>query len=469
MKIRKFSQFNESSSNFYTELTYDQYFENFNNLVKFYKSDYEFIVNLISKDYKIEYRINNAHVFKDDECGYTNQAPQIMMIGKDKTYVISKKRDEYFIVEICNTDDIKYSNRKGTYYYCDQLDGLSKLLTIKGVTNKVNESVIDTKNKWFDDIKDLFQTYVDEYKLNKVGILTPINDMKEYDYKFIPKKFEVEIIINGSIPNIKNYVNRINKFGYKSIIEENISPSKPYNQKFKFIKIFVINPSATRANVRHYLLESKKDDTLYIFDLDDTLVLNPRFEELAIEYLKEDVTIRSLLQSSNRKIGVTMDKLKWENGKIYVEDPNQEIEIKGNWVRKGKRVYLIPPDRFYFTNMSLPINTTNLSEFYNSVENKAIVTGRANDIKHKIIDSLNKFDLEMPNYGLHCYPAKAQTSDKVALWKAKTIIELIKNSGFKKVEFYDDNSKWVNKVTAMVKKELPDINWSGIKYKHKNG
>lgn len=215
--------------------------------------------------------------------------------------------------------------------------------------------------------------------------------------------------------------------------------------------------------------ERKHKDKLFIFDLDDTLVLNPRFEELAIEYLKEDVTIRSLLQSSNRKIGVTMDKLKWENGKIYVEDPNQEIEIKGNWVRKGKRVYLIPPDRFYFTNMSLPINTTNLSEFYNSVENKAIVTGRANDIKHKIIDSLNKFDLEMPNYGLHCYPAKAQTSDKVALWKAKTIIELIKNSGFKKVEFYDDNSKWVNKVTAMVKKELPDINWSGIKYKHKNG
>ncbi len=465
MKIRNFSQFNESSSNFYTELTYDQYFENFNNLIKFYKSDHDFISNLISKDYKIEYRINNVHVFEDDERGYTNQAPQIMMIGKDKTYVISKKRDEYFIVEVYKNDEVKYSNRKGTYYYCDQLDGLSKLLSMEGITNKsINESE-EIKSKWFDDVKDLFQEYIDEYKLNKVGILTAINSMKEYDYKFIPKKLETEIIINGNIPFIKNYVDRLNKFGYKSTIEENIVPSKPANQSFRFIKITIINPIFTS----HYLLESKSDDTLYIFDLDDTLVLNPRFEELAIEYLKEDVTIRSLLQSSNRKIGVTMDKLKWENGKIYVDDPNQEIEIKGNWVRKGKRVYLIPPDRFYFTNMSLPINTTNLSEFYNSVENKAIVTGRANDIKHKIVDSLNKFDLEMPNYGLHCYPAKAQTSDKVALWKAKTIVELIKNSGFKKVEFYDDNSKWVNKVTAMVKKELPDINWSGIKYKHKNG
>lgn len=464
MKIRNFSQFNESSDFYCNELTSEQYNEHFNNLVKFYKSDYDFLSNLISKDYRIEYRINNTHLFKDDECGFTNQAPQIMIIGKgwkaDKTYIISKKRDEYFIVEVCNTNDIRYSNRKGTYYYCDQLDGLSKFLTNEGVTNKVNESVIGPKNKWFDDIKDLFQTYVEEFKLNKVGILTPISDMKEYDYKFIPKKFEVEIIINGNLPNIKNYVSRINKFGYKSTIEENISPSKPYNQNFKFIKIIVINPSVT---------ESIKDDTLYIFDFDDTLVLNPSFEKLAIEYLKEDITIRSLLQSSNRRIGVTMDKLKWENGKIYVDDPNQEIEVKGNWIRKGKRVYLIPPDRFYFTDMSLPIDTTNLSEFYNSVENKAIVTGRANDIKHKIVDSLNKFDLEMPNYGLYCYPAKAQIKDKVALWKAKTIVDLIKKSGFKKVEFYDDNSKWVNKVTAMVKKELPDIKWSGIKYKHKNG
>ena len=33
----------------------------------------------------------------------------------------------------------------------------------------------------------------------------------------------------------------------------------------------------------------QSDDTLYIFDFDDTLVDSPEFEELAIKYLKEFV------------------------------------------------------------------------------------------------------------------------------------------------------------------------------------
>lgn len=211
-----------------------------------------------------------------------------------------------------------------------------------------------------------------------------------------------------------------------------------------------------------------KDNTLYIFDFDETLVLNPKFEELAIEYLKEDVNIKSLLQSSIRKIGASIKDLRWENKKIFINDPNGDIEIKGNWVRKGKRVYLIPPDKFYFTDMSLPHSVTDLSKLYNNVKNKAIVTGRPNDIKDKVKDSLNKFNLDEPNYGLHCYPAKSQNSDKVAEWKAKTIIKIIKDSQLKDVFFYDDNSKWVNKVTSEVKKHLPDINWTGVKYKYKN-
>ena len=32
---------------------------------------------------------------------------------------------------------------------------------------------------------------------------------------------------------------------------------------------------------------NSSDDTLYIFDLDDTLAQSPKFEDLAIEFLKE--------------------------------------------------------------------------------------------------------------------------------------------------------------------------------------
>ena len=214
-------------------------------------------------------------------------------------------------------------------------------------------------------------------------------------------------------------------------------------------------------------INESKSEELFIFDFDDTLVLNNSFEELAIEYLKEDVTIRTLLNTSVNKIGVKISDLKWENGKIYVSDADSKIDIKDNWVRKGKRVYLLPPDRFYYLDMSFPVDTTGLKELYNRVSNKAIVTGRVSAVKGKVEKALDKFGLESPNYGLHCYPTRQQTSDKVAVWKAKTIVDLIKKSGLKTVHFYDDNSKWVNKATALVKKELPDINWNPVKFKTK--
>jgi len=215
-----------------------------------------------------------------------------------------------------------------------------------------------------------------------------------------------------------------------------------------------------------YINESMRD-TLYIFDFDETLVLNNSFEHLAIQYLKEDVTIKSLLTSSIRKIGVAMKDLKWENGRIFVDDENEDINVGGNWVRKGKRVYLVAPDKFYYTDMSFPYDVTNLKELYNRVDNKAIVTGRVDSVRQKVIDSLDKFGLDYPNHGLFCYPSNRQTSDRVAQWKARTIVELIKETGFKRVFFYDDRAKWVNKVTAAVKKELPYIDWNPVKFNYK--
>ena len=211
--------------------------------------------------------------------------------------------------------------------------------------------------------------------------------------------------------------------------------------------------------------KNQKDETLYIFDFDDTIVDSPRFEELAIEYLKESETIGTLLQRSVNQISVTFRDLKVENGRLYVNDPDEKIKIKGNWVRKKKRVYLVAPDRFYFSDLSLPKSPTKLSKLYNQVENKAIVTGRMKIMKSKIEKVLDEFGLEQPNHGLFCYPLGDESGDKVAIWKGKTIVQLIKKTGFKKVKFYDDNSKWVNKVIEAVKRDLPEIEFEGIKVK----
>jgi hypothetical protein len=209
----------------------------------------------------------------------------------------------------------------------------------------------------------------------------------------------------------------------------------------------------------------KYGDTLMIFDFDDTIVNSPSFEELAIEYLKENETIGSLLKKSTNQIGINPKDLKIENGRLYVNDPDEKINIKGNWVRKKTRVYLITPDKFYFSDISLPKSITKLAELSNKSKNKAIVTGRIEDMKLKVEESLDKLGLDRPNWGLFCFPNKDESGDKVPTWKGKTIVKLIKESGFKNVKFYDDKSKWVNKVVEIVKQELPEINFEGIKVK----
>ena len=207
----------------------------------------------------------------------------------------------------------------------------------------------------------------------------------------------------------------------------------------------------------------QKDDTLYIFDFDDTLVHSPSFEELAIQYLTENQNIGDLIKRSLHFVNKEQKDLKIENGRIYVEDPNQTIEPKGNWVRKGLRVYMVTPNVYHFLDISLPTKVKELSELYKQVQNKAIVTGRMVDLKEKVIESLEKFGLELPNHGLFCYPSKDDKTERVAEWKAKTIVQLLKDTGFQKAKFYDDKPKWVKKVVSEVKRDLPEVEFEGIR------
>jgi hypothetical protein len=207
----------------------------------------------------------------------------------------------------------------------------------------------------------------------------------------------------------------------------------------------------------------QEDDVLYIFDFDDTIVDTPSFEELAIQYLTENQNIGDLIKRSLQFVNKEQKDLKIENGRIYVEDPNQTIEPKGNWVRKGLRVYMVTPNVYHFLDISLPTKVKELSELYKQVQNKAIVTGRMVDLKEKVIESLEKFGLELPNHGLFCYPSKDDRTDRVAEWKGKTIVQLLKDTGFKKAKFYDDKPKWVKKVVTSVRTELPEVEFEGIR------
>ena len=201
-------------------------------------------------------------------------------------------------------------------------------------------------------------------------------------------------------------------------------------------------------------------DTLYIFDLDDTLVNSASFEELAIEFLKEDSSIGDMLKISVDRIGVSLRDLKWENGRIYVNDPKDEIKEIGNWVRKGKRVYLVAPNIFHVSDISLPKSLKELSNLYKSVENKCIVTARPESLRSKVESKLKEFGLEMPKFGLHMIPDNTKNAGN---WKGEKIVEILNETGFKKAIFYDDNAKYISKATKVVKDKLPNIDWKTVK------
>lgn len=207
--------------------------------------------------------------------------------------------------------------------------------------------------------------------------------------------------------------------------------------------------------------EFTSENVLYIFDFDDTLVNSPSFEELAIKYLKEDITIKDLLDQSIKRVGVTLDDLKWQDGRIYVLDPNKELKEFGNWVRKGDRLYMFSPNLFHVSDISLPKSLkTEISDLYKSVENKCIVTAREESLRSKVTNRLLDLGLELPKYGLHMAPMGTKNAGH---WKGEKIVEIINETGFQKAIFYDDNIKYIKRATKVIKEKLPNLDFTSIK------
>lgn len=210
--------------------------------------------------------------------------------------------------------------------------------------------------------------------------------------------------------------------------------------------------------------EFKVESVLYIFDFDDTLVETPDFEELAIEYLKEDVTISNLLKRCTDEIGISDNQLKWQDNRIYFEDPKSNFNINQNskyWIKKGNRVYLLPPNEFSLSDISLPNETKELKKLYNSVENKCIVTARPEVMRSKIIETLKRLGFQDPKFGLHMYPHLNHRN--AGQWKGHKIVDILNDTGFKSAIFYDDNPKYIKKARKVIEELLPNFDIKYIK------
>ena len=214
-----------------------------------------------------------------------------------------------------------------------------------------------------------------------------------------------------------------------------------------------------KTNILNFT-DFSNNQTLYVFDFDDTLVNTPSFEDKAKEFIGENLSTKDLLIKAVDEIGVNLLQLNYQDGRIYLNDPKEQIPVGKNWVRKGSRIYLITPDEFCYTEDSLPSTLKEWSELYKKVENKCIVTARPEGVRQMIIDTLIKLGLELPKSGLHMLPKGRLNS---GMWKGEKIVELVNQTEFKKVVFLDDNPKYIKKATKVVKEKLPNLIWEPIR------
>ncbi len=203
-----------------------------------------------------------------------------------------------------------------------------------------------------------------------------------------------------------------------------------------------------------------EQQTLYVFDFDDTLMVTPRYEDIAIKFLNENLTVRDLLDRAVKRIGVTKDKLKVQDRRIFIEDPDKIYKEEKDWVRKGNRLYLVQPDEFCYLDESLPNKVKDLVELYKSVKDKCIVTARPQSMRNKIEQVLKQFGLDNPKWGLHMCPDGKINAGQ---WKGEKIVELAKSTGFNNVIFYDDNSKYIRGAKKVVSEKLPNLNFKTVK------
>jgi hypothetical protein len=194
---------------------------------------------------------------------------------------------------------------------------------------------------------------------------------------------------------------------------------------------------------------------LYVFDFDDTLGETPSFEELSKPYLTlETKEIKELLDKSLDLIDATIKDLKWADGRIYLEDPQELKKITGNWTRKGKRIYLSTPNKFDYLEESFPKTLKEANIIYSYVDDKCIVTARPEGSRRLLEKTLQELGLEIPKLGIWMRPDYLNNAGD---WKGYQISELVKNFGFDEVVFFDDNAKYIKKVKKVMTELLPQI------------
>lgn len=230
---------------------------------------------------------------------------------------------------------------------------------------------------------------------------------------------------------------------------------------------------------------------LHIFDLDDTLLIAPTFSQMLPKHADNSINIKGEFEEFFKEIKsffyivfskevyfvasgdfvVIYDrKTRRPLGSEYMTylqdmDPDKMADygLKNSLLKNVKRVLELHEDHIVFRSIngfhekpSTVGNIVNDQVFqdYKNAPNKMILTGRNVKLKSFIEDRLTELSLELPNYGIQCFPGKGQS---VPDFKVETILNTIKENSWDEIHFYEDRKDWLESAKKAVNQAYPEV------------
>jgi len=240
--------------------------------------------------------------------------------------------------------------------------------------------------------------------------------------------------------------------------------------------------------------------TLYVFDMDDTLVKTPKLEDIIsvkngeihsgdpvidgalkkmLNSIKEVIDNLNSRRDRNKQLAGLKDNVYFQKdndgsfglyknnipaGKDFIQliassevisEKEKEFILK-KLDFKDNKVILSLFSEFFQTEgtVGVEINESVVKQ-YESAKNKMIVTGRTNGIRKGVKYILfNVIGLEKPNCGLFLYEG---SKGGIQQFKADVVLDSIEANGWNEIHFFEDRGDWLDFVEKCVAEKFPDI------------
>jgi hypothetical protein len=234
-----------------------------------------------------------------------------------------------------------------------------------------------------------------------------------------------------------------------------------------------------------------EDKTLYVFDMDDTLLETPRVSDFvdvengeiktSDENIKEHIKkikgifsslfFKELCFEKSNDFVVILDcgtKKPFGTEQLdYIQDLTpeqlQQAGLKNSTkkdllraIGEEKGVLVLKPfPGFYDAKETIgTIINSDVIPIYKAAKNKMILTGRGEKMRQDIEEKLNEIGLGIPNFGLHLFPGGRYG---IAEYKVKVIEDSITANGWEEVHFFEDRQDWLEKAATEVVQKFPNV------------